>query len=188
MRTLVLLLIIFIVGPMLQAQTDTSLRAMNEREKELYKLLMDYRSKKWLKSIPISPSLNKVAQCHVRDLNTYPRAKKCNMHSWSKNGPWKPVCYTDNHKGADLAHIKPSELSSYTGEGFEIAYWNSSSDFTAKNALDGWKSSYGHNSMIINLGMWKKSKWRAIGIAVEGNYAVVWFGKETDPAGEIIIK
>ena len=188
MRTLFIVLAFFIVSPLLQAQTDTSLRAMNEREIELYKLMMKYRSTRWLKSIPISPSLNKVAQCHVRDLNKYPREKKCNMHSWSKNGPWKPVCYTDTHKGAELAHIKPSELTSYSGEGYEIAFWSSDSDFRAQEALDGWKSSYGHNSMIINLGMWKKSKWKAIGIAVEGNYAAVWFGEEKDPAGEISVQ
>jgi len=188
MRTIFFLLTFLIISPALLAQADTSLRAMDDREKELYKLIMEYRKKKWLKEIPLSPTLTKVAQCHARDLNKYPREKKCNMHSWSKNGPWKPVCYTDTHKGAELMWSKPSELTAYTAEGYEIVHWQSNSNFTAQDALDGWKSSYGHNACILNLGMWKTSKWRAIGIAVEGNYAVVWFGKETDPAGEISVE
>jgi len=188
MRTLFIVLAFFIVSPLLQAQADTSLRAMNEREIELYKLMMKYRSTRWLKSIPISPSLNKVAQCHVRDLNNFPPETKCGMHSWSENGPWKPVCYARNSKGPALMWSKPAELTSYSGNGYEIAFWTTDTSFTAEDALSSWKSSPPHNSVIINLGIWKDSKWKAIGIAAEGNYAVVWFGVEPDPAGEISVQ
>ena len=188
MRTVFLVLAFFIVSPMLQAQTDTSLRAMNEREKELYKQIMEYRSKKRLNSISISPALTKVAQCHIRDLNNFPPEKKCGMHSWSENGPWKPVCYSRNSKGPALMWSKPAELTSYSGNGYEIAFWTTDTAFTAEDALNGWKTSPPHNSVIMNLGMWKDSKWKAIGIAVEGNYAVVWFGVETDSAGEISVQ
>lgn len=185
MRTLFFTLAIFIVSPWLQAQTDTSLRTMNEREIELYKLITEYRSNKHLKTIPISPSLTKVAQCHVRDLNNFQPEKKCGMHSWSENGPWKPVCYARNSKGPSLMWSKPAELTSYTGNGYEIAFWTTDTSFTAENALSSWKLSPPHNSVIMNLGMWKDSKWKALGIAAEGNYAVVWFGVEADPAGAL---
>jgi hypothetical protein len=38
--------------------------------------------------------------------------------------------------------------------------------------------------MMINRDIWKKLTWNACGIGVYGNYAVVWFGREKDPAGE----
>ncbi|HCB62213.1 MAG: hypothetical protein A2W93_10610 [Bacteroidetes bacterium GWF2_43_63] len=185
MRTFFLLLALFIVSPVIHAQTDTSLRAMNEREIELYRQIMEYRSKKRLKSIPVSSSLTKVAQCHVRDLNNYPPAKKCGMHSWSENGPWKPVCYDAARNGPELMWSKPSELTSYIGRGYENSFWTTDTSFRAEDALAAWKSSPPHNSVIINLGMWKDSKWKAIGLAAEGNYAVVWFGENEDPAGNI---
>jgi hypothetical protein len=38
--------------------------------------------------------------------------------------------------------------------------------------------------VIINQDIWKKYAWNAIGISIKGKYAVVWFGKEADEAGE----
>lgn len=165
------------------AQTDTSLRAMNQRETELYKLIMEYRQKKNLPEIAVSPSLTKVAQIHVRDLNADPPDSRCGMHSWSSNGPWKAVCYNKSGKGPSLMWSKPSELTPYTGNGYEIAFMSSDTAFTAEDALNLWKTSSGHNSVIINLGVWKDANWKAIGVAAEGNYALVWFGKEKDPVG-----
>lgn len=167
----------------LKGQVDTSRRSMTDREKELYKIIMEYRKKKRLDAIDLSPSLTKVAQTHVRDLNENTPSEKCGMHSWSENGPWEPVCYDKASKGPELMWSKPSELSSYTGNGYEIAFWTTDTSFTAEEAMAAWKSSPAHNGVIINLGMWKSSDWKAIGVAAEGNYAVVWFGAESDPAG-----
>jgi hypothetical protein len=74
---------------------------------------------------------------------------------------------------------KPRELTWYTGDGYEIAYW-SSAGASAEEALKGWKKSNGHNTVIINGGVWRDAQWKAIGIAIQGEYAVVWFGKEED--------
>jgi len=76
---------------------------------------------------------------------------------------------------------KPSELTPYTGNGYEIAFWTTDTAFTAIEALTSWKTSPPHNSVIINFGMWQDSDWKAIGVAAEGNYAVVWFGDMSDP-------
>lgn len=73
---------------------------------------------------------------------------------------------------------KPRELTSYIGDGYEIAYWSSEGATAA--ALNGWKKSRGHNAVIINQDIWKNVQWKAIGIAIRGEYAVVWFGKELD--------
>jgi hypothetical protein len=42
---------------------------LNEEEKKLYNLMMEYRKKNGLPSIPQSVSLTFVAQAHVHDLN-----------------------------------------------------------------------------------------------------------------------
>lgn len=154
-------------------------QTLTTAEKELYNLVMQYRSEKGLPIIPISSSLSFVAQTHVKDLtNNQPVQGNCNMHSWSNNGNWTACCYTPDHAAAECMWSKPSELTSYQGNGYEISYY-SSGTITPIGALNAWKSSSGHNSVIINSGIWN-SKWNAIGIGIYGNYAVIWFGNELD--------
>lgn len=43
-------------------------------------------------------------------------------------------------------------------------------------ALDAWKKSDLHNSIILNLGMFEKMQWDEVGIAIDGEYASLWFG------------
>lgn len=160
-----------------KAQIDIAFRPMNERETELYQLLMQYRAENKLDSIPISLQLCKVAQIHVRDLNAYPPTGRCNMHSWSSHGPWKANCYTPDHRNAAGMWSKPAELTSYKDVGYEIAYCSSDNLFNVANALYSWKGSAGHNNVILNLGVWKNHQWKANGVAVENGYALVWFGE-----------
>ena len=79
---------------------------------------------------------------------------------------------------------KPRELTNYTGDGFEISFFSTfkydSEAAFAADALAGWKTSPGHNSVIINLGHWKNTDWKAMGVGIHGNYINVWFGKEAD--------
>jgi hypothetical protein len=74
---------------------------------------------------------------------------------------------------------KPKEIADYQGQGFEIAYY-SSAGASAKEGLDGWKVSPGHNPLLVNSGIWKKVTWNAIGIALYKNYGLVWFGELRD--------
>jgi uncharacterized protein YkwD len=151
-------------------------------EAELYRLIMDYRASKRLPKIPLSKSLTTVAKTHAIDLDLYYKIDTkdaCNMHSWSDRGTWTSCCYTNDHKRADCMWNKPSELSNYIGAGYEIAHW-SNHPVTAMGALAGWKQSKGHNEVIVNKGIWKTSNWKAIGIGIKNNYAVVWFGEELD--------
>jgi uncharacterized protein YkwD len=152
---------------------------LTNAEKELYNLVMQYRSEKGLPAIPISRSLTFVAQTHVKDLtNNQPVQGNCNLHSWSSNGNWTACCYTPDHAEAECMWSKPSELTAYQGNGYEISYY-SSGMVTPLGALNGWKSSPGHNAVMINSGIWD-SEWNAIGIGIYGNYAVIWFGNELD--------
>ena len=154
-------------------------QVLTDEERKLYNIIMQYRKEKGLPDIPLSTSLTYVAQTHVKDLvNNKPDIGKCNMHSWSSNGPWSSCCYTSDHAQAKCIWNKPSELTSYKSNGYEISHWSSNST-NAEMALDSWKSSSGHNAVIINQGIWK-NPWNAIGIGLYKNYAVVWFGNEID--------
>lgn len=157
---------------------------LNDEERKLYSIIMEYRQEMGLSNIPLSMSLTYVAQAHVKDLvNNKPDVGNCNAHSWSSNGKWTACCYTSDHSKAEFMWSKPRELTSYRGNGYEIACGSNGccSDFvmTADFALQGWKKSPGHNAVIINEGIWD-DQWNAIGIGLYKGFAVVWFGKELD--------
>jgi uncharacterized protein YkwD len=154
-------------------------QVLNEEERRLYDLIMSYRKSCNLPMIPISESLTYVAQVHARDLSdNNPVQGHCNLHSWSDKGTWRKCCYTDNHAKAECMWSKPSELTEYSGNGYEIAAW-SSEDISAEVALEIWKGSPGHHACIINKGIWN-DPWMAIGIGIYEGYALVWFGNEED--------
>lgn len=167
----------------LYATKDRISVSLSTEETKLYELIMSYRASYNLPSIPLSPALTYVAHTHVRDLAAYPPTGECNLHSWSEHGEWTPCCYTSDHAQAQLMWNKPRELTTYTGAGYEIAFYNSAGA-TAVSALEGWKQSHGHNTVIINQGKWNVKTWKAIGIGIYKNYAVVWFGEEPDPTAD----
>ena len=161
---------------------------ISDEEFRMYKLINEYREEKGQPAIPLSASLCYVAGAHAWDLQeNQPDKGKCNMHSWSENGPWLACCYTEDHKKAECVWAKPLEITQYDDRGYEVAYFNSwtveEHNDIAYAALDGWKESPGHNQMIINKNAWKRMKWNAIGVGIYGNYVVVWFGEKKDPAG-----
>jgi hypothetical protein len=149
---------------------------------ELIDLVNAYRADNGLPAIPASPSLCVVSSAHTRDLadhSPHTAPGGCNMHSWSDQGDWSPCCYTPDHAEAQCMWDKPRELTDYPGNGYENAY-RGSSDPAA--ALAGWMSSPGHNDVILNRGIWASQPWRALGADVHDGFAVLWFGREVDPA------
>ncbi|MFD2706969.1 CAP and S-layer homology domain-containing protein [Salibacterium lacus] len=160
---------------------------LSSKEAELARLINDYRTSSGLDPMPVSKSLTKVARTHVEDSNQYvpedgtdDRGMECNLHSWSDNGSWSPVCYTGDHKYSERMWEKPKELTEYTGNGFEISYMNTLGPKPAQT-LEAWKNSPGHNTVIIGEDSWSDLK--VMGVGIKGNYAHVWFGKKEDPAG-----
>ena len=181
MRHLLALLFFCTLIPTFSQTTDV---CVTTEEMELYKLIMAYRKQEKLSKIPLSKSLSYVAHQHAWDLqNNNPNNEKCNLHSWSNKGPWSSCCYTPDHKQALCMWSKPREITTYKGDGFEISSW-SSEPMKAADALEIWKNSEHHNNVILNKDIWADAKWNAIGIAINGSYAVVWFGKDTDEEGE----
>jgi uncharacterized protein YkwD len=142
-------------------------------EMKLYKLINEYRKQNGLKEIPFSKSLTYVAQQHCKDLSE-------NLgeltHAWS-------TCDYDASKSKTYPcmWLKPSELTSYKGYGYECAH-GGNGDYlaTATSSLEGWKSSKPHNEVILNKGIWKDMNWNAIGVGILNGYACIWFGVEED--------
>ncbi|HMR17852.1 MAG TPA: CAP domain-containing protein [Sphingobacterium sp.] len=174
--------LLFLIFGVTASQAQSSSSDLTSSEMELYRLIMEYRQQKGLPRIPISKSLTHVAKLHVKDLQeNFVRGTKCNMHSWSDKGNWTACCYTSDHAQAHCMWNKPRELTTYKGNGFEISYWHSAAAEPI-GALNSWKKSSGHNSLLINAGVWTKQAWKAIGIGIYKEYAVIWFGVEEDLA------
>ena len=166
-----------------------ALKAMgvSEKEAKLYYIINAYRESKGLQKLSFSKSLTIVARTHVSDSNTYTpenqrdsRGMQGNLHSWSNHGSWTPVVYTSDHEYAANMWSKPRELTSYTGNGYEISSWYGS-NITPEDALDLWKNSSGHNAVMTTQGDWSDLK--TMGVAIDGKDAHVWFGSAADPAG-----
>lgn len=161
----------------------TSEVCLSPEEKKLYELILAYRKSKGLAPIPLSSKLTQVAQTHAHDLadnyNFDPDKNKCNPHSWSTKGIWSACCYTNDHKQAACMWAKPKEITGYASPGYEIAYY-SSIGATAKEGLEGWKVSPGHNPLIINSEIWSKVKWKGMGVGIYKEYGIVWFGEAED--------
>jgi len=142
-----------------------------------------YRTAHGLAAVPVSKLLTKVAETHVADLVAHhPDQPPCNEHSWSASGHWTALCYTGDPAQGNGMWSKPKEIAggAYPGNGYEIAFVVNGAPVTAGMALDTWKKSPGHNSVILELNTWQGSNWKAMGVGVEAGYAVVWFGKEAD--------
>lgn len=161
---------------------------LSREEQYLADRINRYRGERGLPEIPLSASLTRVAHIHVQDLaGNYKPGTRCNLHSWSSHGDWSSCCYTDDHRRASCMWDKPRELTTYRGDGYEIAFYSTfpydSPTGFPDDALAGWKSSRGHNDLIVNRGKWTTAGWKAMGIGIFNGFAVVWFGELSDPDG-----
>lgn len=170
---------------------------LSEKEKELVKLINDYRISLGKKPLNVSKSLTYVARTHTKDQILHfeydlkdERGLPANLHSWSKYGNWTPVMYTDDHQYGALTRKKPAELTQYKLGGLEISVGQQNYDqvhqITPSLALRLWKNSPGHNHEIIkdNILYDVYHAERIMGISIHDGFANVWFGSDpNDPAG-----
>ncbi len=181
-----------LTSPFLQGCTPQDWLKVGAALVDLATLINNYRTQNGLPPTPFSDKMTAVALAHVMDLNNYHPEKNCggNTHSWSTNGKWKGGCYDPNNSATyPIMWDKPKEIASYaskgesicytSGTGYEIAMWGSGA-VTAQSALNTWQGSPLHNDVILNKGIWGCAKWRALGAAVLGNYAVAWFGEDSN--------
>ena len=170
---------------------------LSEKEKELVKLINDYRISLGKRPLNVSKSLTYVARTHTKDQILHfeydlkdERGLPANLHSWSKYGNWTPVMYTDDHEYGQFTRIKPQELTKYNSTGIEISTGQQNYDqvhqMTPIVAFTNWKNSPGHNHDIIkdNILYDVYHAERIMGISIHDGFANVWFGNDpTDPAG-----
>lgn len=182
---------------------DVDSPELSAKEKELIKLVNDYREQHGKKRLKVSKSLMKVARTHINDLNMNfdmdnppvdARGIKGNMHSWSDKGNWTPVVYTKDHKHDKLTKIKPKEIAGYDQTGYEVAV--NGFMITPQRALEKWKNSPGHNDTILSQNGWDPTPEEIdrsftplsnMGVAINGKYACIWFTNNNngivDPMG-----
>jgi len=187
---ILLVLILFISGiaqSQLSGSKDISpVICLSWEEVRLYRIINDHRARHRLPEIPLSASLTHVAQVHAKDLaENYVYDELCNLHSWSDKGQWSPCCYSSDHKRSDCMWNKPEELTTFNGQGYEIAYWNNREyehlDELADDALHAWRKSRGHHNVILNRSKWKEVRWLAMGVGIYEGFVLVWFSDEADP-------
>jgi hypothetical protein len=144
-------------------------------------LVFDYRAQNGEAAIPLSPTLMRVAEAHVADLERNPPEGRCTAHSWSNDGPWSACCYTRDHAQARCMWDKPRELGrgAYAGQGFEIVCRNDDG-MTPDAAMACWRGSRLHHDVLLGRGPWREDDWRALGVAMSAHYAVVWVGREAE--------
>ena len=162
---------------------------LSDNEQSLFEQINTVRNENGLSDVSLSRNLTMVAKMHAADLqeNKPYDEQLCNPHSWSDRGVWEACCYRTDHSNADCMWKKPSEITDYEGDGYEIvAFWMSGEDPSQEisygTALRMWLESPGHSNVILNKMSFAKVEWNAIGIAVSGNYASVWFGMDKDDA------
>lgn len=152
---------------------------------DIIRLINEYRQRNGQPAIPASAKLNRVAAAHVDDLvanhpdrGTHPQSGlPCNPHSWSANGTWSAMCYTDNHAEAARMWAKPREIANYPGDGYEVV---AIGPREAAGIVAMWQNSPPHNDVLLGRGIWRNHAWLAIGAAKNGDYSCAWFGVVRD--------
>ncbi len=142
---------------------------MSEDEQVLFDIVNKYRAANGQTTAKFSSSLSMVANRHLIDLRIN---VKSFTHSWS-NCPYD----IKNDKTWPCIIDAPKRLKSgYSGQGYETLYVTSTGKATPQLALEAWKKSALHNSIILNRDIFKDLPWEEIGVAIDGNYAALWFG------------
>lgn len=138
-------------------------------EKALYDIVNKYRVANGRPAIRLSVSLSMLANRRMLDLQ---QNLKTLTHSWSN------CSYDINDKKTWPCVIDaPTRLNcGYKGQGYETLYRTSSGAATSALALDAWKKSSLHSSIILNKDIFQKMAWDEVGVAIDGQYAALWFG------------
>lgn len=190
MRHLIATLLLALAGPALAqgvpVPSNTG-NCLNTEEAALVQAVNAYRVQNGKAALPASYWLSTTGQWHGWDLQANaPVGGNCNLHSWSAAMPnlWQAVCYTPDHAQAAQMWAKPKQISlnRYTRNGYENAAV-AGGLMTASIALTAWQNSPAHREVILQQGAWAGVNFTGLGVGIVGNYAVLWFGDGTDPAG-----
>lgn len=160
---------------------------LSDDEVQLVHLINDYRKTMAMSAIPLSKALCFVAEKHAVDLDMFkPDTNTCNFHSWSDKGNWEPCCYEKDTKDKSCMVNKPREFTHYSGDAYEIVYWENKKA-SANKAFNQWRETSASRSLITNFKEWEDKSWNAMGVSIYKSFAIVWFGEETDPENKILV-
>jgi hypothetical protein len=138
-------------------------------EQSLFQLVNKYRAANNRPELRLSSSLSMLANRRLLDLKLN---VKTLTHSWS-NCPYD----IKDEKTWPCVIDAPRRLNTgYKGQGYETLYRTVTGRASPSLALEAWEKSNLHNSIILNLGMFKDMTWDEVGIAVDGQFAALWFG------------
>lgn len=153
----------------------------SQQELELIDLIGRYRTANGKAIVTRSNELAKLANRRTLDL-------KSNIgsltHSWSNCR----YVISDRSTWPCVLDAPRRLKTGFDGDGFEVLYRTTSKAVVNIDAIDAWKRSELHNSIILNLGNFKDQEWIAIGVSIDGPYAAVWFGaiKRAAPGGRSV--
>ena len=159
---------------------------MDATELKIFKMINDHRRQMGLPTIAASNNLAYVARTHAVDvIENRPDVNGGDLHSWSNKGKWTPVRYTEDHSQAFKAWRKPSEISNYKFNAYEISFANGGSKrkFSTVNptvVVNDWIESAGHNAVMIEQDSFEGANFKALGVGVYKGYACAWFGEAQD--------
>lgn len=177
-----ILLILIGYASFSQETTDIEEVCLTQSEFKLYNLINKLRIENNEEIIPVSRSLTFVAKTHINDLNSnHPDTSVCNFHSWSDKGEWTPCCHNKYLPKTECMTSKPGELTDYNYDGYELTFWDSEMALP-DSIIDLWSNFETSRNMILELEQWEDIEWDAIGLAISGKYALVWFGSREDKA------
>ena len=156
-------------------------------ESALAQSINQARIAKGLPEVPLSRSLCYVADVHAKDLYFFHKGSgNCSLHSWSDKGRWTGCCYENSKTDGRCMHNKPSELTDYSGLGFELVYWDNTAN-CSKNALSVWAKNESTSSMWFNNKYYEIYDWNAMGVSIFKSYVIVWFGTIHDNSAAISV-
>ena len=179
--TIAVIFLFFAGGKVMSQAQDFCL---TKAEYRLYTLINEYRTKQGLGIIPVSRSLCYVAKIHARDLFVNnPDTSFCSLNSWSDKGLWTACCHSAQTPNPLCIVNKPKELTTYSGEGHELAYWDSEG-IIPDTVLRFWKSIEQARDVLLNQKKWSYFNWKAIGVGLYKGYACVWVGEAPDTIPE----
>lgn len=167
------------------------------KEVEFMHLLNAYRAAHGLPEVTLSKVLSATANRHAIDqqqnigLDFFNSHPTYTMHNWSDapvtNAPGGGTLNPANWDNDYFAPVRIG-FTAFTGYTFENTFRAWPGEPSARDALDGWKSSHGHNILMLNLEDWAPLTWNSVGIAFSGNFANLRFSEMTDSLGVPDIK
>jgi len=138
-------------------------------ERALFELVNKYRTANGKPALRFSAALSKLGNRRMLDLTQNMRRL---THSWS-NCPYE----IGDQRTWNCVTDAPRRLfSGYAGEGYETLYRSTGKKVSGESAIEAWSKSSLHNSIILNLGMFANYEWEEMGVAIDDEYAVLWFG------------